>query len=202
MGSPRTPWGAHDHDKSKIYHIRNGAPVMDATGKSMHLRIRQLCSIEFGHLVMLKWTEQDRDSKNPITQCIYEEYRPTPRNPIVSSEWIQHTAREVMSHRRSEARDAFRAGLPKPVWLDVEEWESIQDEQQHTPDRYCQQRDAAATRLDTIETSHLGSGGYDNMRYQFVSIMLIIEVVYVMYVHLTFFIFIIGVGSGSSSDAN
>ncbi|KAH7331380.1 hypothetical protein KP509_20G030200 [Ceratopteris richardii] len=167
MGSPRTPWGAHDHDESKIYHIRNGALVTDMVGKAMRQRIRQLCSIEFGHSVMLKWTKQDWDSKNHITQCIYEEYRPAPGNPIVSSEWTQHTAREVMSHRRSKARDAFRADLPKPVWLDVEEWESIQDEQQHTPDQYRQQRDAVATRLDMVGTSLLGSGGYDSMRYQF-----------------------------------
>ncbi|KAH7438797.1 hypothetical protein KP509_04G031800 [Ceratopteris richardii] len=132
----------------------------------MHQRIRQLCSIEFGHS-MLKWTKQDGDSKNHIAQCIYEEYRPAPGNPIVSSEWIQHTAREVMSHRRSKACDAFKAGLPKPVWLDAKEWESIQDEHQHTPNRYRQQRDAAATRSDTVGTSHLGSGGYDSMRYQF-----------------------------------
>ncbi|KAH7306870.1 hypothetical protein KP509_22G035200 [Ceratopteris richardii] len=84
-----------------------------------------------------------------------------------------------MSHRRSEAHDAFRGGLPKPLWLDVEEWESIQDEHQYTPDRYSQQRDVAATRLDRVGMWHLGSGRYDSMRYQFIR-----------------------VGSGSSSDAN
>ncbi|KAH7306868.1 hypothetical protein KP509_22G035200 [Ceratopteris richardii] len=82
-----------------------------------------------------------------------------------------------MSHRRSEAHDAFRGGLPKPLWLDVEEWESIQDEHQYTPDRYSQQRDVAATRLDRVGMWHLGSGRYDSMRYQFISIMLIIEFV-------------------------
>ena len=47
----------------------------------------------------------------------------------------------------------------------------IRDEQQTTPDRYRQQRDAAATRLEAVGASHLGSGGYDTMRHEFVSII-------------------------------
>ncbi|KAH7415502.1 hypothetical protein KP509_14G048700 [Ceratopteris richardii] len=165
--TPRTPWGAHDHDDSKVYSIRDGVPVMDAACKAMRARIRQLCSIQFGHSIMRKWSEQDKDRKNYITRTIYQEFRPTDGQSIVSSEWILHTAREVMSHRRSEARDAFREGLPKPVWLDAEEWDMIRDEQQKTLDRYRQQRNVAATRLDTIGPSHLGSGGYDTMRHEF-----------------------------------
>ena len=144
---------------------------MDAAGKAMRQRIRQVCTVQFGHTIMVKWSAQDKDRKNYITEAIYREYRPAPGHPVVSSEWIQHTAREVMSHRRSEARDAFRSGLPKPVWLDAEEWEMIRDEQQTTPDRYRQQRDATATRLEAVGASHLGSGGYDTMRHEFVSII-------------------------------
>ena len=47
----------------------------------------------------------------------------------------------------------------------------IRDEQQTTPDRYRQQRDAAATRLEAVGASHLGSGGYDTMHHEFVSII-------------------------------
>ncbi|KAH7416387.1 hypothetical protein KP509_14G089300 [Ceratopteris richardii] len=151
----------------KVYSIRDGAPVMDAACKAMHARIRQLCSIQFRRSIMLKWSEQDKDRKNYITQTIYQEFRLADGQSLVSSEWILHTAREVMSHRRSEARDAFRAGLPKPVWLDVEEWDMIRDEQHKTPHRYRQQRAAAATRLDTIGPSYLGSDGYDTMRHEF-----------------------------------
>ncbi|KAH7365797.1 hypothetical protein KP509_18G046900 [Ceratopteris richardii] len=67
-GTPRTPWGAHDHDDSKVYSIRDGALVMYAARKGMHARIRKLRSIYFGHSIMLKWSEQDKDRKNYITQ--------------------------------------------------------------------------------------------------------------------------------------
>ena len=81
----------------------------------------------------------------------------------------------------------------------------IRDEQQQTPDRYCQQRDAAATRLEAVGASHLGSGGYDTMRHEFVSIILMNDFAYVkhvMFVGLTFCIFFLGVGSWSCSDTS
>ena len=75
-----------------------------------------------------------------------------------------------MAHRRSEARDAFREGKEKPVWLDDREWEGISQDLTETPDRFQQQREAARTRLQIVGTSHLGSGGYETMRHEFVSI--------------------------------
>ena len=145
---------------------------MDAVGKAMRQRYTTIVHYSVWTLChVVKWSAQDKDHKNYITEAIYREYRPAPGHPVVSLEWIQHTAREVTSHRRSEARDAFRGGLPKPVWLDAEEWEMIRDEQQQTLDRYRQYRDAAATRLEAVGVSHFGSGGYDTMRHEFVSII-------------------------------
>ena len=82
--TPRTPWGAHDYDDSKLYRIRDGAPVMDAAGKAMRQRIRQLCTVQFGHTIMVKWSAQDKDRKNYITEAIYREYRSAPGHLVVS----------------------------------------------------------------------------------------------------------------------
>ena len=34
---------------------------MDAAGKAMRQRIRQLCTVQFGHTIMVKWSAQDKD---------------------------------------------------------------------------------------------------------------------------------------------
>ena len=170
MGSPSTPWGAHDHDNSKIYTIRDGAPIMNSAGKAMKTRIRQLCTVQFHNSVMTLWEHQDKEKKNYINTKIKQEFQPSdPRNPV-SNEWIQYTARILMAHRRSEARDAFREGKEKPMWLDDREWEGISQDLTKTPDRFQQQREAARTRLQTVGASHLGSGAYETMRHEFVSI--------------------------------
>ena len=51
----------------------------------------------------------------------------------------------------------------------------------------------------------MGSDGYDTMRHEFVSIILMNDFAYVkhvMFVGLTFCVFFVGVGSGSSSDTS
>ena len=51
----------------------------------------------------------------------------------------------------------------------------------------------------------MGSDGYDTMRHEFVSIILMNDFAYVkhvMFVGLTFCVFFVGVGSGSCSDTS
>ena len=81
-----------------------------------------------------------------------------------------------MGHRRSKARDAYKDGKPKPVWLDDEEWEGIRQDFMENPNRFAQQREVARIRLQTTGTSHLGSGGLETMHAEFVSI--IFKIVY------------------------
>ncbi|MCO5600093.1 hypothetical protein L7F22_054201 [Adiantum nelumboides] len=165
--SPRTPWGPHDAHPSQVYSVRDGAPVMDGVGRAMRARIGQLCHIQFGHSVMKKWSSQNAEAKNYITDAIQQEFRPAPGFDRVSAQWILEHARGIMSHRRSEARDAFRHGLSKPTWLDLEEWEQIAEEIGADPDRYRHQREAALKRNADIGASHLGSGGYETLRHEF-----------------------------------
>lgn len=93
------------------------------------------------------WDNQDIEKKNYITEKIKEEYKP--ENPMnkVSNDWVQHTAMLCMSHRRSDARQAYKHGKPKPVWLDQEEWDAIAREFTKMLDRYQQQREATHARL-------------------------------------------------------
>lgn len=169
LASPRTPWGAHSHDDRMTYHARDGAVVMDSIGKELKARLRQMCQIQFGHSIMIKWDNQDQEKKNYIISAIQDEFRPADPTETVSSQWIMHVCKSIMSHRRSEARDAFKEGKPKPTWLDAEEWQMIIEENQATPDRYRQQQEAARARLQAVGASHLGSGGFDTFRTEFVS---------------------------------
>ena len=148
--------------------------VQDVVGKEMRARIRQLCTIEFGHEILKKWEKLDKDKKNFIIEQIKREFIPS--GEVVSNEWIKDIMVQVMSHRRSEARDAFKEGKPKPVWLDSEEWSIIQRENIETPDKFQQQRDAARAKNENVGSSHLDSGGYETLREEFVSLLALIHV--------------------------
>lgn len=76
-----------------------------------------------------------------------------------------------MSHRRSEARDAYREKRGKPDWLDREEWKLIKKEFKDEPQKWKQQLDAAKARLEAGSSSHLGSGGWASFNEDFVSIL-------------------------------
>eukprot|EP00250_Pteridium_aquilinum_P033171 c5276_g1_i1 orf=243-569(+) len=76
-----------------------------------------------------------------------------------------------MKHRRSECRDAYREGKPKPIWLDAEEWEMIRQECTDTSEKFSQQRETARVRLASVGSSHLGSGGWGNMQAEFEAAM-------------------------------
>lgn len=147
--------------------------MQDAVGKEMRARIRQLCTIEFGHEILKKWDKLDKDKKNFIIEQIKREFIPS--GEVVSNEWIKDVMVQTMSHRRSEARDALKEEKPKPVWLDSEEWSTIQREREETPDKFQQQRDAARAKNESVGSSHLGSGGYETLREEFVSLLALIH---------------------------
>ena len=92
-----------------------------------------------------------------------------PADEQVSNDWIKSVMVSTMSHRKSEARDACREGKPKPTWLDAAEWRQIQQEATDNPNKYQQQREAARLKNESVGSSHLGSGGYDTLRDEFVS---------------------------------
>ena len=135
----------------------------------MRKRIRQLCVVQFAHSVMRPYDSQDEERKNYINEVIQSEFQPAVEGQKVSNSWIQHQCKQVMKHRRSECRDAYREGKPKPIWLDAEEWEMIRQEYTDTPEKFSQQREAARVRLASVGSSHLGSGGWGNMQAEFVS---------------------------------
>ena len=144
---------------------------MDDIGKEMRARIRQLCTIQFGHEIMKRWDQHDAEKKNYIIKRIKEEF--TLAGEEVSNEWIKDVMVSTMSHRRSEARDAFKEGKAKPAWLDAAEWRAIQQEATEDPDKFAKQRRAAERRNESVGSSHLGSGGYDTLREEFVSASLL-----------------------------
>lgn len=150
-----------------MYTVTNGAVDMDEVGKGIRTRIHQLCSVQFGHEVLKTFHDLDKDKINAIADQIKREY--TPRGPVMSNDWIKHQVVSVMSHRRSEVRTAVKKGKPKPTWLDTEEWRAAQQEYGDDPHKYQQQIDAARTRNESVGSSHLGSGGYETLRADFVS---------------------------------
>ncbi len=49
---------------------------MDDVGKEMRQRIRQLCSIQFGHEIMQDWDKRDKEKKNYIIERVKDEFVP------------------------------------------------------------------------------------------------------------------------------
>ena len=74
----------------------------------------------------------------------------------------------LMGHCRSEARDRYKEGKAKPSWCEEEIWEIIKDERDNNPNKYEQQVRARAQQSSS-QTSHLGSGGKQAFKRDFVS---------------------------------
>ncbi|KAI5075382.1 hypothetical protein GOP47_0009458 [Adiantum capillus-veneris] len=82
--------------------VRDGAPIMDDARKALRQRIRQLCTIQFGHTVLVPWKEQDKSKINYMIETIKSEFKATPGSEEISNVWITTTARDTMSLRRFE----------------------------------------------------------------------------------------------------
>lgn len=167
MSSPRTPWATRTPHADRTYTVHHGAPVMDAVGREMRARVRQLCTVQFGHEIFKDWDKRDKDKKNYIIEQIKSEFMPA--DETVSNDWIKSVCVSTMSHRKSEARDALKEGKSKPAWLDAAEWRQLQLEREENPDKFHQQREAAKKKNESVGSSHLGSGGYETLREEFVS---------------------------------
>ena len=53
-------------------------------------------------------------------------------------------------------------------WLDAVEWRQLQQEREENPDKFHQQRESAKKKNESV-SSHLGSGGYETLREEFMS---------------------------------
>ena len=63
-----------------------------------------------------------------------------------------------------------------------EEWRQIAQELTESPDKFWQQRDAARAKNESVGSSHLGSGGYETLQEDFVSLFIVI-VKYIIYAY-------------------
>ena len=136
--------------------------------------------VQFGHDVLKTWSKLDKDKKNYIIEQIKQEY--IPAGEVVSNDWIKEVMVSCMSHKRSEARDAYGEEKEKPTWLDAEEWRQIAQEKAENPDKFWQQREAARVKNESVGSSHLGSGGYETLQEDFVSLFNVI-VKYIIYAY-------------------
>lgn len=158
------------HDDTRTYICVDGVVAMDAVGMDMKTRIRQVTHTVFAHEVMTKFTKLSQDKKDRIVQQILSEYHPREGSSVVPNRWILEQMKACLSHRRSDVTQAIKKGAGKPWYLDQEEWDKQLREHGENPQRYAQQERAAARRLESVGSSHLGSGGWDSFHAYFVSI--------------------------------
>ena len=159
------------HDDRRAYTCVDGVVVMDDVGADMKTRIRQITHTVFAHEVMTKFPRLSQGKKDRVVQQILAEYHPREGSEVVPNKWIMDQMKACLSHRRSDVTQAIKKGAPKPWYLDQQEWDKEVEAHGENPQRYAQQERAAARRLESVGSSHLGSGGWDSFHAYFVSIL-------------------------------
>lgn len=157
-------------DDNRTYTCVDGVVVMDTVGMDMKTRIRQVTHTVFAHEVMTKFPKLSQAKKDRIVQQILSEYHPNEGSPVVPNKWILEQMKACLSHRRSDVTQAIKKGAGKPWYLDQEEWDKELRDHGENPQRCAQQERAATRRLESVGSSHLGSGGWDSFHAYFVSI--------------------------------
>ena len=180
--SPRTPWATRTPSHERTYTVRSGAMVQDAVGKEMRARIWQLCTIQFGHEILKTWDKLDRETRrNFIIEQIKQEFIPS--GNVVSNEWIKYQMVNVMSHIGDQRREMhIKKARESRLGLMQRSGGRFTQEATDSPDKFWQQRDAARAKNESVGSSHLGSGGYETLREDFVSLFTVI-VKYIIYAY-------------------
>ena len=157
-------------DDTRRYTCVDGIIVMDEVGQEMKTRLRQLTHTVFAHEVMTHFPRLSQAKKDRIVQQLTSEFQPAEGSCVVPNRWIMEQMKMVLSHRRSDVTQAVKRGADKPWFVDQEEWDKEVAAHRDNPRRYSQQERAAARRLESVGSSHLGSGGWDSFHAYFVSI--------------------------------
>ena len=109
-----------------------------------------------------------QDTKDFFVQCVKEEFPQPSKAAEFQSKWLLQYVGQLLSHRRSEARDRYKEGYGKPEWLKDKTWTMIINARDENPNLFEQQVHAHAQQT-SAQTSHLGSGGKAAMKRDFVS---------------------------------
>ena len=154
----------------KFYTIVNGNVVLDNVGQEMKGRIRELCHTVFANDFMTTWTKLDKGKKDRVMNQINDEYKPAQGSEVVPRRWIKDHMVDVMKHWRGDVTRRVKGGGDKPWYITDEDWNAEKEKHEANPQRYKQQEDAAKARMESVGSSHLGSGGWDSFHVYFVSI--------------------------------
>ncbi len=101
-----------------------------------------------------------------------------PGGAVAPIPWIREQMVNVLKHARSDVTQAVKHGRERPWFCSAQEWEQETRLHSENPRRYAQQEEAAARRLQSVGTSHLGRGGWERFRVNFVSIIYFLNSVY------------------------
>lgn len=70
---------------------------MDTVDKEMRAKVRQLCTVKFGHKIMKSWDARDKEKKNYIIEKIKRDFLPACKE-VSNNKWIKCVLGSCKSH--------------------------------------------------------------------------------------------------------
>ena len=131
--------------------------------------MQSVCWDAFWYDILTKWENIERACKEYVIDLIKQEFPQPHKQYEFDSVWMERQMCTLMGHRRSEARDAYKEGKPRPRWCEEEIWQVIKEETDNDPNLFQQQVQARAAQSSS-QVRHLGSGGKRAFKRDFVSV--------------------------------
>lgn len=148
-----------------------GEIVLNEDGESVKSYMHSVCWNAFRYDLLTVWDQIDRERKDYVVSLIKEEFPQPNRDAEFNTEWMIQQMRNLMGHRRSEARDRYKEGKPRPHWCEEDIWDLIKQERDGNPNLFQQQVQARAAQSSS-QVSHLGSGGKSGFLRDFVGLFI------------------------------
>ena len=145
-----------------------GDIIKNEQGKAVIDYARSIAWNIFRHDLLTDWPNVPKDRKQYFLQCIKENYPQPEGAPTFDEPRMLKYIGKLLSSRRSDARDAYKEGRSQPTYCADELWHAIKEERDAEPHKFRQQEEARAKQT-SANTSHLGSGGKDFIKIEFVS---------------------------------
>ena len=162
-----------------------GGVVMDARGKEVMEYMRGVVSNMYRNC-FLKFKDQDSRLVREVLESVHSRY-PNPPQATFSDVWGRTRIREILSNKRSHLKklayddgvNVAAGGYPceKPATAHKREWKEAKKRAEGGV-KSRQHVEARRIQMETIGSSHFGSGGVESWEAEFVSNLLLYLIVY------------------------
>ena len=153
-----------------------GGVVMDARGKEVMEYMRGVVSNMYRNC-FIKFKDQDSRLVREVLESVHSRY-PNPPRAAFSDVWGRTRIREILSNKRSHLKklayddvvNVAAGGYPseKPATAHKREWKEAKKRAEGGV-KSRQHVEARRIQMETIGSSHFGSGGVESWEAEFVS---------------------------------